>query len=58
MGNDPKASVVKFSLESHDVRNLYIMDASVIPCSLGVNPQITIMSLAMRAARLLAKSMN
>jgi choline dehydrogenase-like flavoprotein len=54
MGADPKKSVVNFDLESHDIRNMYIMDGSVVPGSLGVNPQITIMSLALRAAGTLA----
>ena len=54
MGGDPMKSVVDFSLRSHDTPNLYIMDGSVIPHSLGVNPQITIMALAMRAAGILA----
>jgi choline dehydrogenase-like flavoprotein len=54
MGADPRKSVVDFALETHDVKNLYVMDASVIPGSLGVNPQITIMSLTLRAARQLA----
>jgi choline dehydrogenase-like flavoprotein len=54
MGADPRKSVAGFSLETHDVKDLYIMDASVIPGSLGVNPQITVMALSMRAARLLA----
>ncbi len=54
MGADPGTSVVNFDLQSHDMENLYIMDASVIPHSLGVNPQITVMTLAMRAARGLA----
>ena len=54
MGHDPATSVVDFNLQTHDIKNLYIMDGSVVPGSLGVNPQITIMSLAMRAATLLA----
>jgi len=58
MGADPKTSVVDFSLRSHDVPGLYIMDGSVVPGSLGVNPQITIMSLAMRAARVLADKLR
>jgi len=58
MGADPKKSVVDFSLKTHDVDGLYIMDASVIPASLGVNPQITIMSLAMRGSGLLAKKLG
>jgi len=58
MGADPHKSVVNFNLETHDVPNLYIMDGSVIPDSLGVNPQVTIMSLAMRAASLLAEKLK
>jgi choline dehydrogenase-like flavoprotein len=58
MGADPKASVVDFSLRSHDVPGLYIMDGSVVPGSLGVNPQETIMALAMRAARQLAATLK
>ena len=58
MGSDPRKSVVDFSLATHDVPNLHIMDASVIPASLGVNPQITIMALALRAARLLAEKLR
>ena len=54
MGADPQTSVVNFDLQCHDVDNLHIMDASVIPHSLGVNPQVTIMTLALRAARILA----
>ncbi len=58
MGADSRRSVVGFGLETHDVKDLYIMDASVIPGSLGVNPQITIMGLSMRAARLLAAKLK
>jgi choline dehydrogenase-like flavoprotein len=58
MGADPHKSVVGFSLETHDIKGLYIMDGSVVPGSLGVNPQITIMALAMRAARLLAEKLK
>jgi len=58
MGADPRESIVNFALETHDLRNLYIMDGSVIPGSLGVNPQVTIMALAMRAARSLAERLK
>jgi choline dehydrogenase-like flavoprotein len=58
MGADPKKSVVDFSLKTHDINDLYIMDGSVIPHSLGVNPQVTIMSLALRAARQLAEKLK
>jgi choline dehydrogenase-like flavoprotein len=36
--------------ESHDVPNLFVADASTFPTSVGINPQITIMTLATRQA--------
>ncbi len=51
MGSDPTNSVVGPYGQTHDVPGLWIADGSVVPTSLGVNPQITIMSLAMRTAR-------
>ena len=58
MGADPKKSVVNFDLETHELKNLYIMDGSVVPGSLGVNPQVTIMTLALRAATRLADKLK
>ena len=50
MGSDPANSVVGANHETHDVRGLYITDGSAVPSSLAVNPQMTIMALATRAA--------
>ncbi|MFN7975415.1 MAG: GMC family oxidoreductase [Acidobacteriota bacterium] len=50
MGKEPKRSVVGPWNETHDVRNLFVVDASTVPTSVAVNPQITIMGLATRAA--------
>lgn len=50
MGEDPKTSVVGLDHQTHDVKNLFIVDGSTVPGPLGVNPQITIMAMATRAA--------
>jgi choline dehydrogenase-like flavoprotein len=39
----------------YGTQGLYVMDGSAVPSSLGANPQVTIMTLAMRAARRLAQ---
>jgi choline dehydrogenase-like flavoprotein len=51
MGADPARSVVGETGESHDVRGLYVVDASAFPTSSGVNPMITIMAIADHVAR-------
>jgi choline dehydrogenase-like flavoprotein len=53
-GGDPRHSVVSPSLQSHEVAQLYVMDASALPTNLGVNPQHTIMAVVWRAAERLA----
>ncbi|MBI5366576.1 MAG: GMC family oxidoreductase [Planctomycetes bacterium] len=50
MGADARTSVVNGYGRSHDVRNLYVADASVFPTPIGVNPMETIMMLATRTA--------
>lgn len=42
MGNDPRRSVVDKWCRSHDVSNLFIVDASVFVTSGGLNPALTI----------------
>jgi choline dehydrogenase-like flavoprotein len=50
MGRDPARAVVTPSLRHHAVENLWVVDGSVLPTSLGVNPQLTIFALAHWAA--------
>ena len=56
MGADPRNAVCKPTGETHDVEKLYVADGSLFPTALGVNPQITIMSLATGLARDVARS--
>lgn len=53
---DPRVGVVGADLQSHEVTGLYVMDASVFPTNLGVNPQHSIMALVFRAAERLANA--
>jgi choline dehydrogenase-like flavoprotein len=55
MGNDPATSVVDATLRAHDLDNLYIVDASVLPTSAAVNPSLTVAALALRAGRHIAE---
>jgi choline dehydrogenase-like flavoprotein len=50
MGGDPEWSVVQPSGETWEVEGLYVCDAGILPTSLGVNPQLTVMALATRIA--------
>jgi glycine/D-amino acid oxidase-like deaminating enzyme len=52
-GTDPKRSVVGPDYETHEVERLFVADGSVVPSSLGVNPQMTIMSMALRAGEII-----
>ena len=54
MGSDPQRSVLDAHGESHDVRRLFVGDGSAVPCTLSVNPSLTIMSLASRLAAYLS----
>ncbi|MFN3718856.1 MAG: FAD-dependent oxidoreductase [Rhizobium rhizophilum] len=51
MGADPTKSVVDSFGRSHDHRNLFIVDASILPTSAAVNPALTIAALALRSGK-------
>lgn len=50
LGNDPRQSVVTPDCQSHQIANLWITDASVLPTSAAVNPSLTVAALALKAA--------
>ena len=50
MGEDCTHAVVNRNGRSFDVPNLYVVDNSVFPSALGVNPALTIMALSLRTA--------
>lgn len=50
MGSDPRRSVVDLNGEAHDVKGLFVVDSSVFPTSLGVDPSFTIMARAAMTA--------
>jgi len=58
MGNDPRTSVVNLQLETHDIKGLFVTDGSIFPTSLGVNPQVSIMAFASRAADYIADNIH
>ena len=58
MGVDPTRSVVDANHELHDLPGLHVVDGAAVPTSLGVNPQITIMAMATRAAEKLAAALS
>jgi choline dehydrogenase-like flavoprotein len=58
MGRDAKTSVVGLDHETHDVHGLFVADASTLPGAPGVNPQVSIMAMATRAAGCIAERLS
>jgi choline dehydrogenase-like flavoprotein len=58
MGPDPRSSVVDANHQTHDLPGLYIVDGSAVPTSVAVNPQVTIMTLATRAAERIGQALH
>jgi len=46
MGKTIEEGVVNEFFEVHGYKNMYVLDGSVIPCNLGVNPSLTITALS------------
>ncbi len=52
MGTDPQRAVVNPEGRAFAIPNLYIVDTSVFPSALAVNPALTLMALSLRTADL------
>jgi choline dehydrogenase-like flavoprotein len=50
MGADPKSSVLNGYCQSHDVKNVFVMDGAPLVTNPDKNPTLTIMALAWRAS--------
>jgi cholesterol oxidase len=46
MGRTKEEGVVNDRFEVHGYKNFYILDGSIVPCNLGVNPSLTITALS------------
>ena len=58
MGNDPKTSVVNPFQQTHDVKNLFVMDGSSFVTIGCVNPTLTMMALTVRSSEFLARELR
>ena len=58
MGDDPKRSVLNKWSQSHDHRNLFVVDGAGFTSAGWQNPTMTILSLSMRASEYLASERN
>ncbi|MBI3208146.1 MAG: GMC family oxidoreductase [Candidatus Solibacter usitatus] len=58
MGADPKTSILNQWCQSHDVKNLFVVDGSVFPSASEKNPTHTMMALAARTADYIANGLK
>jgi choline dehydrogenase-like flavoprotein len=58
MGDDPKKSVLNKWNQSHDIKNLFVVDGSSFVTGGYQNPTMTILSLSMRASEYLMDQMK
>ncbi len=58
MGADPKRSALNKYCQSHEVRNLFVVDGAAFPTATEKNPTLTILANAWRATDYLAAEMS
>jgi choline dehydrogenase-like flavoprotein len=57
LGADPRDSVVDPAGRHHQLANLYVVDGSLFPTSIGANPQLSIYAIAARLSTGLATAL-
>jgi choline dehydrogenase-like flavoprotein len=58
IGDDPKTSVLNRWNQSHDIKNLFVVDAAGFVTCGWQNPTMTILALSMRASEHLAEQIR
>jgi len=58
MGDDPKTSVLNKWNQSHDIKNLFVVDGSSFVSAGWQNPTMTILALSMRSSEYLAEQIR
>jgi choline dehydrogenase-like flavoprotein len=58
MGDNPKTSVLNRWNQSHDIKNLFVVDGSSFVTGGAQNPTMTILALSMRASEYLAEQLR
>jgi choline dehydrogenase-like flavoprotein len=58
MGDDPKRSALNAFNQSHDIKNLFVVDCSAFTTASEKNPTLTILALAWRATDYMADQMR
>lgn len=58
MSADPAKGVVNPQGRHHQLENLSVFDGSILPSSLGANPQLTIYGLTLKNTAALAESLQ
>jgi len=58
MGNDPQKSVLNSLCQTHEIKNLFVIDGSCFTTFSEKNPTLTIAALAVRSARYIVRQRN